>query len=427
MTHEHRPRTRHTVFWCLYDFGNSAFPALVLSFVYAPFFMNHIAGDPIQGEKLWGYAISGSGIVIALLSAVLGAFADRSGRRRPWLGLCSLIAIIAAWALWWLEPGAQSLIPALVLVAVANAAFELGYVFYNAILPSVCRSERTGFVSGCGWGAGYLGSLLSLILLYFVVIAPEQPPFGLDPETREQLRIAAPFAALWFALFAAPLILAGPRETRTGEPFRQTVRLGLADLWQTVKALPANRPVLIYLIAHMIYIDGVNTLFVFGPLIAVGEYGFPEDDIMLLGITIYICGGIGAFAFGSLDDKLGAKPVVAGALVALVVATIVIYMVDGMTAFWITAGFMSLFFGPVQASSRTLMIRLSPPRDRIKLLGLYSLAGRATAPLGPALVAVAIAATQNQRAGIVVMTGFLVVGLALLMMVRAPARGKATD
>ena len=414
------PRIRHTVFWCLYDFGNSAFPALVLSFVFAPYFMNHIVGDPVRGEELWGYAISASGIVIAAFSPVLGAFADRSGRRRPWLALCSVIAIVAAGALWWLAPGSGSLIAALVLVAIANAAFELGYVFYNALLPEVCRSEHTGKVSGFGWGAGYLGSLFSLLAVYFVVIAPDQPPFGLDPEAKEHLRVSALVAAVWFAVFALPLIVAGPPERLTGEPFGQTVRLGLGDLWQTIKGLPANRPVLIYLIAHMIYIDGVNTLFVFGPLIAVGEYGFPEDDVMLLGVTIYVCGGIGAFAFGSLDDRIGAKPVVVGSLVALILATIVFLFIDGMTAFWIVAGLMSLFFGPVQASSRTLMIRLSPPEQRVKLLGLYSLAGRATAPLGPALVALAVGASDNQRTGIVVVAGFLILGLLALMLVRSP-------
>lgn len=414
--------TRHTVFWCLYDFGNSAFPALVLSFVYAPFFMNHIAGDPVKGEAQWGFAISASAIIIALLSPVLGAFADRSGRRRPWLALCSTIAIVAAAALWWLVPGTNSLIPALVLVAIANAAFELGYVFYNAMLPDVCRAEKTGTVSGCGWGAGYLGSLFSLLAVYFVVIAPDQPPFGLDPATREHLRISALVAAIWYAVFALPLILAGPRERLSGEPFGQTVRLGVGDLWQTVKGLPANRPVLIYLIAHMVYIDGVNTLFVFGPLIAVDEYGFPEDEIMLLGVTIYVMAGIGSFGLGWLDDRIGAKPVVAGALVGLIVATLVILGVDGMTPFWIVAGLMSIFFGPVQASSRTLMIRLAPPEQRVKLLGLYSLAGRATTPLGPVLVGAAILVTDNQRAGIVVVTCFLVVGLVLLMLVHAPAR-----
>ena len=418
-------RTRHAVFWCLYDFGNSAFPALVLSFVFAPYFVNHIAGDPIQGEKLWGYAISASAIVIAVLSTVLGSFADRSGRRRPWLGLCSVVAILAAGALWWLEPGAQSLVPALVLVAVANAAFELGYVFYNAILTSVCSERDTGKVSGFGWGAGYLGSLLSLLVVYFVVIAPDEPPFGLDPQAKEHLRIAALFSAVWFAVFAAPLILGGPRERPTGEPFGQTVRLGLSDLWATLRTLPRRRSVMWYLIAHMIYIDGVNTLFVFGPLIAVGEYGFPEDDIVLLGVTIYICGGIGAFGFGWLDDAIGARKVVAGALVALIAAMAVILVIDGMTAFWIVAGVMSLFFGPVQSSSRTLMIRLSPPEMRVKLLGLYSLAGRATAPLAPFLVGIAIAATENQRAGIAVVAVFMVVGLALLMLVREPAPDSA--
>jgi UMF1 family MFS transporter len=202
------------------------------------------------------------------------------------------------------------------------------------------------------------------------------------------------------------------------------VRVGLRDLWETLKTLPRRPSILWYLIAHMVYIDGVNTLFVFGPLIAVGEFGFPEDDIMLLGVTIYVAAGLGAFAFGWLDDRIGSKTVVAGAIVAMLVTVVVILFIEGQTAFWVTAGIMSIFFGPVQASSRTLMIRISPEHMRVKLLGLYSLSGRATAPLGPALVGAAVLATDSQRAGIAVVAGLLVVGLLLLLPVREPPPGE---
>ena len=222
-----RPRLRHAVFWCLYDWGNSAFPAVILSFVFAPYFLSHVAADTVSGEAQWGFAISVSAIVIALASPVLGAFADQSGRRRPWLGLCSLVAIAATAAMWTVSPGPESIWRVLILLAVANAAFELAYVFYNAMLPDVTSEASLGRVSGFGWGAGYLGSLAALGAVLVLFVEPEGGLFGLPRETGENIRAAAVFTAAWFLLFAAPIILFGPREHGRARPAGQLVRKGL--------------------------------------------------------------------------------------------------------------------------------------------------------------------------------------------------------
>lgn len=413
---------RHVAFWCLYDWGNSAFPAVILSFVFAPYFLNHVAGDAVMGEAHWGFAISASAIAIAALSPILGAFADRSGRRRPWLGLASGLAIAATAAMWTVMPVQDHIFRALILLAIANAAFELSYVFYNAILPDVASEKSLGRISGFGWGAGYLGSLTALGAVLLLFIWPEPPILGLDSQAMEPLRATAVFTALWFFVFAVPIVLFGPPEHATREPAGKLIRLGLADLWQTIRGLRQTPSVAWFLLSHMIYIDGVNTLFIFGPLIAVGVFGFDESEILLFGVTVYLAAGTGAIVLGWIDDRIGAKRVVLLSLAAIIGLAVVLTNLESKEAFWIAAGILALFFGPVQSSSRTLMTRLSPPQQRTKLFGLYALAGRAIAPFGPAAVSWVILATGNQRAGILVVAAFLSAGAFLLLLVREPER-----
>jgi MFS transporter, UMF1 family len=419
-------RRRQIVFWCLYDWANSAFPAVILSFVFAPYFLEQVAADPVRGQAQWGFAISGSAVAVALLSPVLGAFADRSGRRRLWLGGCSLAAILATFALWWIAPGSQSLIPALLLLAIGNCAFEVAYVFYNALLHSVAPPEATGRVSGLGWGAGYFGSLASLALVYALLVAPDPPPFGLDAGAAEHLRMAAPVTALWFLVFAAPLVLFGPHEAPSREPARRIVAEGSRELWQTLKSLPSMPSVAWFLVAHMLFIDGVNTLFVFGPLVAKGAFGFSAAEMLGFGVTLAACAGVGAIGFGRAEDRVGAKPVIAGSIVALAALTVAIAFIESKLVFWAAAAFLSIFVGPVQASSRSLMSKLSPAAMRTKLFGLYALAGRATGPLGAALVGWATIATGSQKAGIAVVAASLLAGLVLLLPVREPAAAEKT-
>jgi UMF1 family MFS transporter len=409
---------RHVIYWCMYDWANSAFPAVIISFVFAPYFLDQVAADPVRGQAQWGFAISGSAAAVALLGPVLGAFADRSGRRRIWLGACSMAAILATFGLWWVTPGESALIPGLLLVAVGNTAFEIAYVFYNALLPAVAPHERRGRVSGYGWGAGYFGSLASLAVVYALLVAPDPPLFGLDAGLAEPLRMAAPVTALWFLVFAAPLVLFGPHETPTQQPARRIVVEGMRDLWATLKALPRMPSIAWFLAAHMFFIDAVNTLFVFGPLVAKGAFGFSDAEMLGFGVTLTAAAGVGALGFGWVEDRVGAKPVIAVSIIVLAVTSVSIAFLESKLALWLVAALLSLFVGPIQASSRSLMSRLSPAGMQTKLFGLYALAGRATGPLGAAMVGWATLATGSQKAGIAVVTVSLLIGLGLLLPVR---------
>lgn len=416
---------RQILYWCMYDWANSAYGAVVLSFVFAPYFLSRVADDPVHGQAKWGFAISISAICVAILSPMLGALADQSGRRRTWLAVCSLVAIVATGAMWWVLPEPSSLTLALVLLAVSNAGFELGYVFYNALLTDVAPDEKRGRVSGMGWAAGYFGGLASLALVYVLLVIPDPPLLGLDPAQAEPSRLSSPVSALWFLVFGAPLVLLGPKERPSPERAATIVRKGLADIWQTIRKLPKTPSIAWLLLAHMFFADGVNSIFIFGPLVAKGAFGFSDTQMLFFGVSIYVAAGTGAIVFGWIDDWIGAKPVVMVSIVALAAVSLSIAFLDTQRAFWIASCILGVFFGPVQASGRSLMSRLAPPDMVTKYFGLYALAGRATGPLGSALVGWVTLATQDQKAGIAVVAVSFVLGFLFMLPVHEPRKQKA--
>jgi MFS-type transporter involved in bile tolerance (Atg22 family) len=225
-------------------------------------------------------------------------------------------------AMWTVAPGADMVLRALVLLAVSNTGFELACVFYNTMLPEVAPAGRLGRVSGLGWGLGYFGSLVSMGLAYVVLVAPEPLFFGLDAGAREPLRLTAPLAALWFLVLMLPLVLFGPPDRPSGLGARAVVADGLRELRRTLRAPPATPSILWYLLAHMLYIDGINTLVVFGPLFAAGSFGFTSAGVVGYGITFYFAAGAGSFALGWLDDRFGSKPLVMLSLVVITVAVV---------------------------------------------------------------------------------------------------------
>ena len=413
--------------WCMYDWANSGYAAIVLSFVFAPYFLEHVARDDVRGTVLWSWAITASAIAIGLLSPIVGAFCDKGGQRRLWLFMFSALAIVATAAMWGVAPDPAFTVMALVLLAVSNTGFELAYVFYNAMLPEVAAPRQLGRISGWAWGLGYIGALAAMGLAYTFLVSPDPPLFGLDPEMQEGIRATAPFAALWFLVFAMPLILYGPPDPPTGLGAKRVIRDGLRELCGTIKGLPRTPPIAWYLGAHMIYIDGINTLIVFGPLYAAGSFDFSANEVLLYGITFFIAAGIGSFVLGWFDDRFGSKPVVSVSLISVLIVIVTTVFVRDAAAFWGLSMVIAFFLGPVQASSRSLMARLAPEDTRTQLFGLYALAGRATGPLGPALLGWIVATTGNQRAGVAVIGTQMLVGTLMLAMVREPRSAKAPE
>ena len=372
--------------WALFDWASSAFSAVIITFIFATYFSQGIAVDKATGTAQWGWALSASGIAIALLSPVLGAIADAGGRRKPLLFAFTYIAVIGCWLLWYARPDPGSVIFTLVVVVIANTALEVAGMFYNAMLPEIVSRDYLGRLSGWAWGLGYAGGLVCLILALVAFVQPEQPLFGLDKHAAEQVRITGPLVGTWLALFSLPLLLFTPDRKSAGLPPREAIRRGLAQLRRTIADIRRYRQIGLFLLAHMIYIDGLNTLFAFGGIYAAGTFGMELSEVIYFGILLNVTAGLGALAFAWVDDWLGAKRTILIALAGLLACGVAAVLVTSTLAFWIVGALLGIFVGPSQAASRSLMARLAPPEVRTEMFGLYAMTGKITAYIGPFLL-----------------------------------------
>jgi len=410
--------------WCLFECGLSAFSAVISTFVFSVYFNKGIVGDPIEGTGLWSLATVAAGVAIAVLSPVLGAVADHGGRRKAWLAACVAVALVPTALLWFMAPDRSFIVPAMVLVGLATIAFELSFVFYNALLIEVAPPGMLGRVSGWGWGLGYFGGLVCLVIALFGLIGfGGAPPLLPLPDVAQAgPRATGPLVALWWALFALPLMLL-VRERRPGAPIGAAIRRGLADLWRTLKSLPGQGNLVRFLAGSAVYREGFNVLFAFGGIYAAGTLGLDFDQIVLFAIGLNVTSGIGALLFAWIDDAIGSKPTILISLTALIILGVPIILTSDPVWFIGLALVLGMFVGPAQSASRTLMGRLAPAGGEAEAYGLYGLTGRATGIIGPSLFAAATAAFATQRAGMAVIVALFAAGGLILATVREPKRG----
>ncbi len=407
--------------WCLYDWANSAFSTVIITFVFSTYFTQTVAPDPLVGTVLWGRTLSLSALVVALVSPVLGAIADKRGRRKPWLLACTLVCVTATVLMWFIEPSSDDVRPALVLLLLASVAFSLGMVFYNAMLPTLVPAGLRGRVSGWGWGLGYLGGLACLFLV-LIVAQGGISSTALDAEKAEPQRMAAVVVGLWFVAFSLPLFLFTPDRSATGLPLMQTVREGLRTLWDTLRTARRHADIVRFLLAHLCYTNGLTTLFAFGAIYAAGTFGMHFDEVLRFGIALNVSAGLGALAFAWVDDWIGPKRTILIALLGLTLFGCILVLVQSRPIFWIFGVALGIFVGPAQAAGRSLMARLAPRGRETEMFGLYALADKSTAFLGPLVLAFATDIFASQRAGMATILIFLAMGMAILKGLREPAR-----
>lgn len=408
--------------WCLFDWGNSAFSTVIVTFVFSVYFARGIVGDETAGSAQWGYAIALSGILIALLSPPLGAIADDYGARKKFLTFFSLLCIVPTALLWFAvpDPAASNVLMVLALVVIANIGFEIALVFANAMLPQIAPPHMLGRISGWAWGMGYLGGLFCLVLalLGLIGLGDIKPFITLPQEHSEHIRATGPLTALWFLVFLLPLLLFVDDIGRTGMSMKDAVCKGFADLVHTVKHVRQYKNLATFLAASMIYRDGLNTLFTVGGLYAAGTLGMSFEEILLFAIGLNVTAGIGAAAFAWLDDGIGSKRTIMIALVGLILTGLGVVMVADKNVFIGLALALGIFLGPVQSASRTMAARLAPPDMINQVYGFYGLTGKAISFMGPLAFAVATQFFDSQRAGIATILVFWLIGMLLLMKVK---------
>ena len=410
--------TRKEWAWASYDFANSAFPTVVSTFVIATYFTSAVAPNPVEGQALWGWMQALVGFAVALLSPVLGAVADAGGRRRGMLLFFTMLTAGATAMIWFVRPEPGYALTALLLFGLASIGFELGTVFYNAMLPGVARPEAMGRVSGIGWAMGYGGGLLCLALCLVLLVQPNPALFGLDRAAAEHVRATALLAGAWVFVFCWPVLVAVP-DPRLCPPIGMAISQGLSEIIILLRALPRQPVLARFLLARLFYTDGLNTLFAFGAIYAAGRFGMGVSEILLFGILLNITAGLGALAGGMVEDRLGSRRTVLLALGCIIGFGLGVLLVEDRAMFWVLGAGLGLFFGPAQAASRTLMARLAPPGEVGAWFGLFALSGRVTGFLGPALLATATTAFASQQAGMAVVVGLMGLGFSILLTVRA--------
>jgi UMF1 family MFS transporter len=391
--------------WALQDFANSPFTTLVVTFVYATYFTQAIAPDPITGTELWSRAVSVTALVVAIASPVLGAIADRGGYRKLFFVVTMVTCTIATAVLYRPLPGQVTF--ALVVFVVANVAFEASEVFYNAFLPDLAPPDRVGRVSGLGWGMGYIGGLLALVVALVTLVRPEQPWFGFSREV----------VAIWFIVFSVPILLwvheDRSRITRDGK----IMAASFAQLARTFRELRKHRQTLRFLIARLLFNDGLVTVFAFGGIYAAESFHFTLQQVLVFGIVINLTAGIGAFAMGYLDDLIGGKRTIMVSLLGLIGATLLATLATSQAGFWIAGILIGIFAGPNQSASRSLMARFIPPDMENEFFGFFAFSGKLTAFLGPFLLGQLTMWSGSQRVGVSAVIALFVAGMAVLLTV----------
>jgi len=417
--------------WCLYDWANSAFTTLVVTFVYATYFSQTFAENADRGTALWSRGITISSLIIALVSPVLGAMADRSGLRRRFLVAATLVSVGATAWLTFIVPGSgNAVLAALTLFVIANVGFEVGMVFYNSFLPRLSTPRTIGRISGYAWGLGYAGGLTCLVvaLLGLIGLGEGAPWLALSTEDGFNIRASNLLVAVWFLLFSLPaLILLRDEVTPRGDASAggnvAAVRGAFQDLGRTLTRIRDFQDIVRFLIARLIYNDGLITVFAFGGVYAAGTFGMDTAEVIVFGIALNVAAGLGAFLFGLVDDRVGGRTTVLWSLVGLFVCSLVAVAAQNRAWFWAAALVLGLFMGPNQSASRSLMGRFAPKRYESEFFGFFAFSGKATAFLGPMLLGL-ITAGYGQRAGIAVVLVFFLVGGLLLLRVDE-ARGIA--
>ena len=423
--------------WALFDWANQPFFTVVTTFIFAPYFANVMIGDPVKGQAAWAFTQSTSGILIALMSPFLGAMADAGGRRKPYIFFFQTLLFVGCASLWWAYPNRPDLAgPIAWAVVLATVGAEMSIVFNNAQLPNIVRPERMGWLSGFGWGLGYVGGLIAL-----GIVLAAQFLLGPDPSHRLE-RLTGPASALWLAIFVLPMFLFTPDLSKDPRlSLLDCAKQGGSSLVTTIRRLRRYRNALTYLIAFMFYNDGLAAIIAFGGIYASATFGWPTMTLGIFGIILTIFAIPGAFLGGKLDDLVGSKRTVQFAIAGVILATVgivgvtadrVLFVIPAdplgptrglfgsiqekvFMAFALLLGFC---MGPMQAASRTLIGRLAPAGMIGEFYGLFAFSGRATAWMAPAVIGVITVATQSNRLGVACVLFFLVLGFCLLWTVR---------
>ena len=423
--------------WAMWDWATQPFNSVLLTFVFASLYLVSDsflppeiaaldASDPVKERALadlssgYGLATTIAGILILLLAPVLGQTADRSGRKKRWLLVFTVLLALAQFGLFFVHADPSYFWFGAAVLALGAVVSEIAGVNYNAMLVEVSTPRTIGRVSGLGWGLGYIGGILALTIVVLLTFADW---FGLDTSDGLAYRLIAAGCGVWTLLFAIPLF----RNVPESQPLPGVAKVGFfAGYVVLVKDVIAlyrtHRPTFWFLLASAIYRDGLAAVFAFGGVLAAVSFGFSPTEVMLFGIAANVVAGLSTITAGRFDDRFGAKSVIVTALTGLIVMAVALFALHdlGTIVFWVGGLILSACVGPAQAASRSLLARVTPAGMQGEIFGLYATTGRVASFIAPAMWTVFIAAFGATIWGVLGIALVLLVGLVLLLLVRLP-------
>jgi UMF1 family MFS transporter len=447
--------------WATFEWARNPYILIIWIYLFSPYFVNSVVGDPVRGQTLAGAIQTYSGFAIAVLAPFLGAVADRGGRRKPWIALYTAILILALLPMWFAMPHADAAGIFFVgaLIAIGNVSYEFSAVFHNSLLPTIASPRRIAGLSGLGLA---LGNAAGIVLLLFMLIAfalpghvawsfiPAHPLFGIDQALHEPERLSGPVCAIWLFIFSMPLFFFTPDQPSSKLPLRRAMVEGVKSVIATIRSLRHYRNVGTYLLARLFFNDGMTAVLVFGGIYASTTFHWGPIQMLIYGIELSVFAVVGGFFGGWLDNRFGSK----GAIFVSIGGTTIFGLLSLSMApdrilwfipyslhaapvwslpffntwpeiiFLLIVNFIAVLITAGYANSRTMLARIAPPEKMAEFFGLYSLSGQSTSFLATGLVAWLTLVSQNQRVGLLGETVFLVIGLALMFFVReerAPA------
>ena len=426
---------KQVVSWALWDWATQPFNTVILTFVFTALYLTtdtfidpavaalgpddetyKLAISDLSGQ--FGFALFIAGLLIAVIAPVMGQRSDSNGRRKFWLAANTGVVVVCMALLFFVQAAPSFFVLGVALVAIASVFAEIANVSYNAMLVQVSTPKTVGKVSGLGWGLGYIGGILALVI---VVVLTQLDWLGMSTDNGMAFRVIALGCAVWTVLFSLPILLNVPEAKATSKRERVNFFYSYVLLAKDVARLyRESRQTFWFLVASAVYRDGLAGVFAFGAIIAAVTFNFTSNEVLVFGIAANLVAGVSTIISGRFDDRFGPRAVILSSLVGLVVAgTATFFLHDaGKTAFWVFGLLLVVFVGPAQAASRSLLARVTPAGREGEIFGLYATTGRAASFLSPGLWALLIGIFGFQYWGILGIVLVLAVGLVLMLFVK---------
>ena len=403
--------------WAFYDWANSAWSAIIITFIFSRYFVDVLSPNPDQGTLFWTWTIGLSSLLAAILSPIVGSISDQSQKSKIWLISTTIIYALIALSLWFAEPNLINLFIIIILIFIGNLSYEISQIFYNGQLKLITNKQNFARISGLAWGLGYAGTVIIFIIYYGLFFLPADPIIDLDLDSYENIRISFLITGFWILLFALPLFITFKDPITDKLEAKNTFSESFKQIKITFNEIQKYKNLVWFLIARLFYMDGINAIFAVAAIYATVVFGMSTTDIIMLGIGTNIAAGIGSWVFSFIENRIGSKNTIVFSLISIFLISFIILFIDQKNLFIILAIILSSFFGPVQSASRVYFAKSIPENKKFEFFGFYSFSGKVTSFVGPVLYGTIAFIFSSPQLGLASLLVLFAIGLLLILKV----------